>query len=117
MNPAITQLYDITKELDKVLNTSTSKNREEIITEVNRLIEERAVYLDELNPPFTEEEKTTGNQIVDLNENIKQKMDTLFADLKQEMKQMKQQKKSNQSYTNPYKHVQTMDGMFYDRKK
>ncbi len=44
-------------------------------------------------------------------------MNALFTELKQEMQQMKQQRKSTQSYINPYRDVQTMDGMFMDKKK
>ncbi len=44
-------------------------------------------------------------------------MKYLFLALKNEMKQVQQQKKSTTSYSNPYKNVQNMDGMFLDQKK
>ncbi|MFD1038876.1 flagellar protein FliT [Virgibacillus byunsanensis] len=114
----LSRLYNITVQLDKILNqTISSKNREEIITTVNQLIEQRGDYLNQVTPPLTADEKIIGKEVVVLNEKIEEQMNDLFDSLKQEMKQMKKQKKSNQSYINPYKSVQAMDGMFLDNKK
>src|SRR5690625_3312857 len=113
----IQTLYDMTKQLERLLDQPIhNTNREAIIKEVNELIEERGEYMNQLTPPYTHEEKMIGQKIVILNESIQQKMNKLFSELKGEMQQMKKQKKSNQSYTNPYNKVNSMDGMFLDNK-
>ncbi|MEN1967314.1 flagellar protein FliT [Lentibacillus sp. N15] len=111
-------LYELTNKLETLLEQEIpAKHRESIIQEINRLIAERGVLLREIHPPFTVEEKQLGEQIVASNRMIQQKMSMLFTVLKQEMKQIQQQQKSNNTYTNPYQHVQAIDGMFLDRKK
>ena len=47
---------------------------------------------------------------------IEKEMEKLFSDLKQEMKHVQKQKKSQASYTNPYKSVQVSDGTYLDSK-
>ncbi|MUV39064.1 Flagellar protein FliT [Lentibacillus sp. JNUCC-1] len=111
-------LLDVTERLAGLFGSSdTKQSREQLIDEMNQLVEERGRIMSHIQPPFTEEEKQIGKQVVELNQSIKVEMDQLFAELKTEMKQIKQLKKNNQSYTNPYQNVQTMDGMFMDSKK
>ncbi|WP_430790973.1 flagellar protein FliT [Virgibacillus flavescens] len=111
-------LVEITTELELVLNSSVdSKNREPIIEQINSLIERRGSLLDEVKPPFTEEEKVLGKKLVVMNETIQIKMNKVLSSLKVEMKQLKTQKKSNLNYVNPYKDVRSMDGMYVDSKK
>ncbi|WP_106496672.1 flagellar protein FliT [Lentibacillus sp. Marseille-P4043] len=111
-------LFQVTLELEEILSRDISaKNREAIIVDVNRLIEKRGDLLQELTPPFTDEENQIGEKLVTMNNTIQENMTSLFADLKQEMKQVKKQKRSNKTYTNPYKNVQTIDGMFMDKKE
>jgi flagellar protein FliT len=111
-------IYNLTLELNKLLDEPiTAKSREVVITDLNRLLIKRGVEMENLNAPFSTEEQNLGEKLVPINEAVQRKMQVIFTDLKTEMKQVKQQKKSNQSYTNPYKSVQAMDGMFMDRKK
>lgn len=113
----LTTCYELTKQLKQVLDQSiTPANRESIINEVNDLVQKREKVMKQITPPFTEAEKELGKQVVLLNEPIQQKMQTIFAALKKDMQQIKKQKRSNESYTNPYEGVHTMDGMFLDNK-
>lgn len=108
----------LTEQLQELLDREiTSKNREKTIEQIDYLIEMRGKYLQKVAPPFTEEEKEVGRQIIDKNVFIQKKMDCLFSNLKDEMRQVKQKKQSNRSYLNPYKSVQALDGMFMDKKK
>ncbi|TFJ93308.1 flagellar protein FliT [Lentibacillus salicampi] len=110
-------LLDVTKQLDNLLDEAVhAKNRDAIIEQVNHLIETRGKHLNAIDPPFTEEERKLGESLVVLNEQIQDKLNQLFNDLKLEMKQMKKQKKSNRSYINPYENVKTADGVFMDSK-
>ena len=111
-------LYHVTKELKKVLDQPiTSKNREAIIKEMNLLIEKRGNTMEHITPPFTEEEKLIGQEIVVLNEQIKKKMNHLFEELKQDMRLVNKQKESNRSYINPYRNMKSTDGMYLDSKQ
>src|SRR5699024_3778677 len=111
------KLYKITKQLKIVVSQQiTAENREQVIQTINQLVEQRGMYMKEIVPPYTEAEKAMGEELIIINKQIQDQLDKLFEGLKKEMRQIKKQKKSNQSYINPYKKVQTMDGMFLDRK-
>lgn len=114
----IEMLYDLTIKLDQILTQPiTLKNRDEVIASVTALINERGKYMTNMTPPFTEEEKKMGKEIIERNEKIKWKMNQLFEELKQDMKQVKKQKASSRSYINPYGTIQTTDGMYLDSKQ
>ena len=111
-------VYDVTWQMKEVLKQEiTVKNREQVIEQVNQLVEARRKHMEKLAAPYSEAEKVLGKKIILLNDQIEQTMEKIFNVLKSEMKQVKKQKQSNRNYTNPYEHVQTMDGMFLDSKK
>jgi flagellar protein FliT len=110
-------LLELTEKLHDILKQKMEpKHRDVLISQVNKLIEERGFQLDKLTPPYSEEEKTTGQTIIQLNQIIEREMLALFNDLKSEMKQVKKQKHSNRKYRNPYATMQASDGIFLDRK-
>ncbi|WP_036575102.1 flagellar protein FliT [Oceanobacillus picturae] len=110
-------VYDATIRLEKVLSQeTTAKNREEIIEQVNQLVELRGEQMENIVAPFSVEEKKLGQIVVEKNRTIEGKMENLFRDLKLEMKQVKKQKKSNRTYTNPYEKVRARDGRFMDSR-
>lgn len=112
------KIYELTLELKKLFDQKIqTRNREEVIVRLNELLEIRGEYMKQLTPPYTEEETKLGQQLIPMNEQIEKQIQKLFHDLKKEMRQFKKQKKSNQSYLNPYEQVQTNDGMFLDKKK
>lgn len=114
----ILPVYQLTKSMKEMLSQEiTSTNREEIIDLFQKNLEKRGELIELISPPYTSEEEEMGRQIVEMNQEMEKKMNRLFLDLKNEMKQMKQQRKSATSYTNPYTHLQTSDGMFLDQKK
>lgn len=111
-------LFIITKELENTLNqTVTPKNRESMIEQINNLIEQRGSLMDDLKPPFTEEEKIMGKKLVIMNEAIQTGMSEVLNGLKVEIKELKKQKNTNRNYINPYKDVRTVEGVFMDSKK
>ena len=117
MMSTLLNVYNVTIKLQKLLEQAIpAKDREGVINELNALIAERGKWMDQLNPPYTDEEKVLGEKIYSLNIGIESKMQQLFSDLKVEMKQVQKQKKTKESYTNPYKNVHTSDGTFMDSK-
>lgn len=113
----VQKIYEKTEQLHQLLKQEiTSQNRESLIVEVTKLIDERGQYMEGLTPPYTEEEQQIGQALIPMNREIEQRMNKLFNHLKSEMKQVQRQKKSNAQYKNPYKSVDTADGMFMDSK-
>lgn len=111
------KLYEETLRLKEILEEPIqSSDRDTLISKVNEIIEKREVLMEEITPPFTNAEKELGKKVVALNEPIQERMQVIFNSLKKDIQQMKKQKRSNMSYTNPYKNVNTMDGMFLDNK-
>lgn len=111
------KIHELTNQISELLNrTVDSSNRESIISEVTNLIDKRGEHMELLNPPYKEEEFKMGKSLIAINQDIEEKMQNVFHDLKIEMKQVQQQKKTTNQYKNPYKAVDTMDGMFMDSK-
>lgn len=112
------KLYEVTLKLNEVVSkTVPPKDREEVIQKISQLIDERSTILEKVTPPYTDEEKQTGEKVVQVNEKIKEKMNTLFMELKADIKLVKKKKESNRSYINPYGKLKTTDGMYLDSKQ
>jgi len=111
-------IYDVTNKIENILNQSiTTKNRESVISEVTTLIEERGRMMEELTPPFSEQDKSLGKKVVQLNVQIEKKMELLFESLKHDIRKMNKKKESNRSYINPYGNIKSTDGMYLDSKQ
>ncbi|WP_047980828.1 flagellar protein FliT [Ornithinibacillus contaminans] len=111
-------IYEMTVQIEQLLNSEiNSSTRPEVITEINSLLQKREKAMLQATEPFSNEELALGKKLLPLNEQIQKKMEMLFTGLKTEMKQIKKQKNSNRKYVNPYENIQTIDGMFMDKKK
>jgi flagellar protein FliT len=111
-------VFEITEKMEQILRENIpSNNRQHIVEEIDALLIQREKYMENISEPYTNEELELGKKLLPINQYIQQKMNLLFTELKIEMKQMKKQKNSNRKYTNPYENVQTVDGMFMDKRK
>lgn len=111
-------LYQLTIDLKELLMQKvTPQQRDDVLLKMNQLIEARSIEMQKITPPYTEKEKEIGQKIVQLNHTIEQRMNLLFDELKQEMKQLNKQKKSNRSYINPYGKITSTDGMYLDSRQ
>jgi flagellar protein FliT len=107
-----------TKKLHELLHQQNDlENREETIARINIMIEKRAHLLLQIQPPFSEEEKELGEELIPINQEIQTKMNELFDQVKNDVKTIKRQKTTNSKYMNPYKNLSNYDGMFLDHKK
>ena len=104
-------LYKLTEEKIPV------DQRQERIADINRLLAERDPLLSQVVPPFTEEEKETGRELLLMNQAIQQKLLLLENEIKQNLIQVKKQKKTKQQYQHTYQGLAGSDGMFLDHKK
>ncbi|MDY0405097.1 flagellar protein FliT [Virgibacillus sp. 179-BFC.A HS] len=87
-------LYQNTLELQDLLDGEiTSTNRQEKIEEITALVNQCNKFTFSLTPPYSEEEMVMGQKIIAMNQAVEAKLKLLFADLKQEMRQVQKQKK------------------------
>jgi flagellar protein FliT len=114
----VQQIYEVTSKLYELLQIviTDQNHRDKVINEVENLLEIRQQLLSDLKGPFSEEEKELGQQIIEFNKVIDEKLDQLKLDVQTDMNKVKKQKTSNEKYVNPYKNV-SFDGMFFDKKK
>ncbi|HLS23547.1 MAG TPA: hypothetical protein VK037_06475 [Pseudogracilibacillus sp.] len=114
----IQPLYKTTKQLLEVVEKpyETFEEREKLIDEMNKLLVQREELMQEVKPPYTEEEETLGKQIIKMDETIKEKMNELFRSVQTDLRQLKQKRDSDKTYINPYKNLETVDGMYVDDK-
>jgi len=116
VNP-VNSLYRITKELHGILSEPVpQEKREEVIEKVSALIDEREQLIPKLKPPFTEEERKIGAEIVQLNVFIDSKLDRLKKEIQMDIANQKKRKVTTTKYVNPYQSAPS-DGMFFDKKK
>ncbi|WP_449537798.1 flagellar protein FliT [Ferdinandcohnia sp. Marseille-Q9671] len=116
MNPVIT-LYRITKELHSlVIEIIQQEQRDEAIEKITSLIDEREQLISEVNPPYTEEERKLGTEIVKMNQFIDGKLELLKNEIQLDITNQKKRKQSTTKYINPY-NAGPADGMFFDKKK
>ncbi|ANB61915.1 flagellar assembly protein FliT [Anoxybacteroides amylolyticum] len=114
----VAELWNVTKELYALLEKPVVKEaREETIAAIEQLLKRRGELIEQLSPPYSEEEQQLGREMVALNQTIAQKLTQLKQQIQQDLKALKQKKKANQNYTNPYQEAFSMDGMFYDKKR
>jgi flagellar protein FliT len=110
-------LYNTTLQLNTLVSKQvTAENREEIVQTITKLMETRSGQMEELKPPFSEEEEKLGKALLPLNERITQQVQQIFNQLKEDMRTIKKQKQSGKKYINPYASMQTLDGRFLDKR-
>lgn len=113
----VVELFQVTKALYDLLEKPIAREaRDETIEAVRRLLLQRDELIEQLKPPYTDEEQEMGIEIVSLNETINQKLEHLKQQIQQDLKATKQKKTANQNYVNPYQAI-SVDGMFYDKKR
>jgi flagellar protein FliT len=113
-----TALFHVTKELrDLVCAPISSEKREETIETIERLLAERDELLQNLRPPYSEEEQRLGRQIVAWNREIEEHLQAIKRQIQRDLAMVREKRRANAHYTNPYEQSLAMDGMFYDKKR
>ncbi|GGE81748.1 hypothetical protein GCM10007140_34270 [Priestia taiwanensis] len=112
----VQQVYEVTKELHELVDAAYEKdNRDAHIESVEALLEKRDALLEQLEPPYSREERMMGLQIVEMNEHVKVGLQRLKQEVKVDIQQLNKQKQHGQKYRNPYGNT-SMDGMFLDKR-
>ena len=116
MNP-VNSLYRITKELHGILSEPVpQEKRDEVIQKITVLLDVRDQKIPNIKPPYTEEERKLGAEIIQMNKFIDEKMDDLKKEIQLDIANQKKRKATTTKYVNPYQSTPS-DGMFFDKKK
>lgn len=114
------QLLQVSAKLFQHLgNVVQSEERDAFLKTVDELMGERGQLislLQEENIPLTD----TNSQhalLKELDKGIQERLKSIMAELKKDMKTVQTAKKSEVQYNNPYASVRVMDGRYYDQKK
>ncbi|WP_067842162.1 flagellin-specific chaperone FliT [Amphibacillus sediminis] len=114
---ALTKLEQVTNELATLVDQPVpAKTREDVLAKLDHLLDQRSELLKHVKPPFTDEEQKLGHDILAKDQEIQLRLNHLFLELKHEMRNVKKQKSSTQQYLDPYRHVATHDGSYWDKK-
>jgi flagellar protein FliT len=110
--------FELTKELLGILTTlnSSEEDRDRTIERIDNFINRRERLLKDIQPPFSEEEKKLGQQIVKMNKVIDHRLSVLREEIKRDMNGINKKKTNVKKYANPYESLQ-QDGVYYDKKK
>ncbi|KKB41310.1 flagellar protein FliT [Bacillus thermotolerans] len=112
--PNVKACYDVTEKLYELLMNPVS-GRDQMVEAISELLDRREALLKSLAPPFTEEERQLGREMMARQKIIDDKLFKLKADIQRDMQQLRRKKQSANKYTNPYSALQ-VDGVFYDKK-
>lgn len=107
--------YQVTNQLIELLQQD-KLDRDVRIEKIQYLLDQREEVLKSIQPPFSQQEKELGKQLVKLNQQVDQLLQKQKQEIQQDLKQLHLKKESNQKYTNPYESL-SIDGVFYDKRK
>src|SRR5699024_3778369 len=112
----VQSVYNKTITILKLLKEQKdyANNREDALSQLNELISERETLMEDLAPPYTEEEKLIGKKIITLNQQLEEERGILCNDIKEDIKKLKQNRELNYNYIRPYGQPKTIDGMYVD---
>ncbi|MER1999484.1 MAG: flagellar protein FliT [Lysinibacillus sp.] len=120
MNDVVQQFLQISAKLFQHLTTiPKSDDRDDYIEKIHELLDERGEIIEQLRAAnFSFDSNNQAHKtLAELDKGINERLQKTLEAIKFDMKELNKQKKNEQQYTNPYGHVQLMDGMYYDKKK
>ncbi|MBB6445130.1 flagellar protein FliT [Bacillus benzoevorans] len=113
---AVKDFYDTTVQLIQLLENQQIK-RDEKIEQIENLLAHREGLMEEIKPPFSQEEQKFGILLPELNQKLLKLLEQEKSVIQQDMILLKKQKENNKKYTNPYESLITVEGGFYDKRK
>ncbi|MBA2874641.1 flagellar protein FliT [Thermaerobacillus caldiproteolyticus] len=114
----VEELASCSEKLLSILQHSAI-GREVQIEQINELLTKRESIIEKLKQAKTNdlEKHPKAAQIVKMEQEIKKGLHQLFTLIKKNIKELNEKKRFHQSYVNPYTHLQTVDGRFYDKRR
>ncbi|MDQ0218398.1 flagellar protein FliT [Peribacillus cavernae] len=115
MSPVQT-FHETTVKLIDLLECKKPQERDERVRIVEKLLSQRENLLSTMQPPFSDEEKEFGRQLIELNQKVTILLNREKIDIQKDIKQLSAKKTSTAKYMNSYQALSN-DGMFYDKRK
>ncbi|QQZ10284.1 flagellar protein FliT [Heyndrickxia vini] len=112
----ILDCFNLTERLITAMEKVNDHNRDETIATIEEILEERAILLPMIKPPFTKEEIEVGKKIVLMNNTLQNLLNNQKKNIQKDINCLLNKKTSVNKYINPYHNMQT-DGYFYDKRK
>lgn len=116
----IQQLLQVSAKLYQLLlKIPKSEERDSYITKIDELLNERGQVISSLQQQGfqIDPQQKTHSTLIDLDKGIRERLQLVMNEVKKDLKDLQNTKKNERQYMNPYSDVQTMDGMYYDKKK
>ncbi|MDQ0177075.1 flagellar protein FliT [Bacillus chungangensis] len=112
---AVKECYETTEQLLALTQAATKEKRDEQIEQIDRLLAKREQLLPSIQPPYTEEEKKLGREMVEKNKLIDSLLQQIYQSIQRDMNGLEKEKVSVKKYANPYENLQTAS-VFYDKR-
>ena len=106
---------ELTMQLLALFTHSSEMDRDDKITKITELLDQREILLESIGPPFSDEDQKIGRQLIHSNQRVNELLHLLKQEIQRDMKELKTKKKSSNIYANPYENF-TVDGVFYDKR-
>ncbi|MER1959436.1 MAG: flagellar protein FliT [Solibacillus sp.] len=120
MEQQLQSLLQISAKLyEKLVSDPEEAVRDEFIAEIQVLLDQRGELMEaamKTGFSYNQDDKI-HRMLLELDKGIRSRLERVMITIKEDMKNLQNAKKNEQQYTNPYGHVQVMDGMYYDKKK
>ena len=114
------QLLQLSAKLYQKLNDTVKGNeRDSYIEEINQLLDQRGKLIEILQKKEIQlnAQNKTHAMLIELDQGIRNRLDCVMQEVKNDLKNLQNSKKSEKQYINPYASIRVMDGMYYDKKK
>ena len=115
----INQLLQASANLYKFLgDIPKGEDRDDYVDTINNMLDKRGTIINGLKQEgfHFDEQDRIHRTLLELDNGIKEQLETVMDAVKQDMANLQKTKKSEQQYYNPYSNVRVMDGMYYDKK-
>lgn len=116
MTKPSSQLIDVTEKLIDILNGNLDRDNK--IEKVSEILAIRDNYIGKIKSTSLEVYSVEEKQkIASLEKQFQDLLQSLFSDIKKDIKDLQKKKKNTIQYMNPYQHTVAFDGMYLDKKK
>ncbi|MDQ0159647.1 hypothetical protein [Alkalibacillus salilacus] len=113
---AVKALYTLTKQMHDRFEKADVIDREELIYEFNQFVEKRGQLIGQLDGNYTDEERELAQELLKLDESLRQQADHYMSSFQQDIGKFKKQQIGNRKYINPYQNLRGKDGGFIDTR-
>ncbi|WP_050616455.1 flagellar protein FliT [Bacillus testis] len=114
MRASLKECYRLTAELRMLTHIPQSDLTDEQYDEISRLLDRRQKVLDDIFPPFTDDEMKIGGVVVSINKEIDMKLVEIKQQLASQIRSVKKQGNSTKKYLGYFQG--DAGSYFYDKR-